>query len=242
MNEIEIVKRQAEAWEINLEEPVFDSLVGYARRLADYREANVVGVRNFSRLLLEHVLDSLSCLLFEPLRGARNVVDVGSGGGLPGIPLKIVGSSLGLTLVEATGKKVRFLERIVEELSLSGVEIVNARAETVGREAAYREKYDVATARALAPLPVLAEYCLPLVKKNGSLVAMKALPNDKELEEGRRSADALGAEISELIKVEFIPEIPAKQRYLVVMTKVLETPDEYPRRPGVPKKSPLGSN
>ena len=240
MDEIEIIKRQAKAWGISLEEPTLGSLVSYAQRLAEYREANVVGVQDFSRLLLEHVLDSLSCLLFEPLRRARNVVDVGAGGGLPGIPLKIARPGLGLTLVEATGKKVRFLERIVEELSLDGVEAVNARTETIGREPAYREKYDVATARALASLSVLAEYCLPLVKKNGFLVAMKALPDDKELEEGRMSADALGAEISELIKVEFIPEIPAKQRYLVVLRKVLETPDEYPRRPGVPKKSPLG--
>ena len=87
----------------------------------------MVGVQDFSRLLLEHVLDSLSCLLFGPLRRARNVVDVGAGGGLPGIPLKIARPGLGLTLVEATGKKVRFLERIVEELSLDSVEVVNAR-------------------------------------------------------------------------------------------------------------------
>lgn len=220
---------------------MLDLLVVYASWLESYREANVVGVRDLQRLLLEHVLDSLSCSLYEPIQRARNLVDVGSGGGLPGVPLKILRPNVGLTLIEATGKKARFLEQVVEELSLSGTEIVNERVEVVGRETGHREKYDVATARALAPLPTLAEYCLPLVKKGGCLVAMKALPDDKEFEEGRRAAELLGAEISGMIEVEFLQELPAKQRYLVVMTKTSETPYEYPRRTGVPKKSPLES-
>ena len=242
LNERATLRRQTEAWGLPLAGSMLASLTSYTAILGGYREANVVGTRDMSRLLLEHVLDSLSCLLCEPVKQAGNLVDIGTGGGLPGIPLKLVCPDLDLTLIEATGKKTRFLEQAVEDLSLEGVEIVNERAENLGQQATHREGYDVATARAVASLSTLSEYCLPLVKKNGCLVAMKAFPDKKELEEGRKAAEALGGEISGLIEVEFLPEIPAKQRCLVVVTKVSETPDRYPRRPGMPKKSPLGSS
>ena len=242
MNEAEVVKRQLQVWGLNLDEPALESLVMYAARLGNYREANVVGTRDLSRLLLEHVLDSLSCLLYKQVRGAETLIDVGAGGGLPGIPLKIVRSGLNLTLLEATGKKTRFLEQELEGLRLGNIEVVNDRAEAVGHESAYRERYDVATARAVATLSTLSEYCLPLVKKGGCMVAMKARLDRGEIEAGQKSAKMLGAEIAELIEVKFLPEVPAKQRHLVVMAKVSETPSEYPRRVGVPKKSPLGSS
>lgn len=139
MAELETVRRQAEAWGLCLGDEVLKALLGYAIQLANYREANVIGVRDLSQLLLEHILDSLSCLLYEPLWRAKELVDVGAGGGLPGIPLKEVRSEMGLTLVEATGKKARFLEKVVEEESLKGTEIVNARAEVVGRDPTHRE-------------------------------------------------------------------------------------------------------
>lgn len=240
--ELEIVRRQMEAWGFRFENNEAEALLRYAVRMSDYREANIVGVRDPSRLMVDHVLDSLSCLLCEPVRRATKLVDVGSGAGLPGIPLKVVRPELGLTLVESTGKKVRFLEGVVEGFSLRNAEIVNARAEEVGWDPAYRDEYDVATARALAPLPTLCEYCLPLVRKGGCLVAMKAAPDGKEIEAGRKAAKELGAEVSDFIEVEFVPELPAKHRFLVVINKVSDTPLEYPRRTGVPKKSPLGSS
>ncbi len=235
-----IVERQAEAWGVSLEDPELKALLKYAVLMSEHQEANIVGTRDLSRLLVDHVLDSLSCLLCEPVFRARKLVDVGSGGGLPGVPLKIVCPDLGVTLVEATGKKTRFLERIVEELSLHNTQIVNERAEALGHEPTHRSKYDVATARALAPLSILCEYCLPLLRKGGCMVAMKASPDKKEIEEGRKAAEVLGAEITGFTEVEFMPELPSKRRCLVVVSKVTETPQEYPRRTGVPKKSPLG--
>lgn len=237
-----MVRRQAEVWGFRLGDAEAEKLLGYAVRMRDYREANVVGARDLSRLLIDHVLDSLSCLLLESVREAQKLVDVGSGGGLPGIPLKILRPDLATTLVESTGKKTRFLERIVGELSLENTEVVNERAEVLGQDPTHRNKYDVATARALAPLSTLCEYCLPLVRKGGCLVAMKSLPDAKEVSEGRKAAEILGAEISDFVEVEFIPELPSKRRCLVVVEKVSETPATYPRRTGVPKKSPLGSS
>lgn len=115
---IESLRRQVEGWGLALDPATEKTLFEYALQLSSYREANVVGTKDLSRLLLDHVLDSLSCLLCEPMLRANSVVDVGTGGGLPGIPLKIVRPELGLTLVEATGKKVRFLNKLVNELSL----------------------------------------------------------------------------------------------------------------------------
>lgn len=218
-----------------------DELLDYTARLGGYSQANVVGTREWSRLLLDHILDSLSCLLHTPVLGSGRLVDVGSGGGLPGIPIKIVRPSAELTLLEATGKKAKFLRQVSEDLGLKNTEVVNERAEIVGREPGYREKYDVATARALAPLPTISEYCLPLVKKGGCLLAMKARPDSAEIEAGRKAASLLGGEVSEVVEVDFLPELPAKQRCLVIVNKVSETPREYPRRTGIPKKSPLGS-
>lgn len=240
MEEIELLKRQSGAWGLGLDNGAFEDLHRYAVILKDYRGANVVGTRDLRRLVLDHVLDSLSCLLCEPVRRASSLVDVGSGAGLPGIPLKIAQPSLALTLLEATGKKTLFLERVVEELPLDDTEIVNERAEVVGREPLYRGKSAVATARAVAALPTLTEYCLPLVEKGGSFVAMKALPDKEELEAGSKAAKMLGAELFEVIEVKFLPELPAKRRCLVIMTKTSDTPEDYPRRVGVPRKTPLG--
>ena len=240
-DEIELFRRQTEAWGLSLGSDSVETLLEYTAQLGSYREVNVVGTRDLSELLLGHMLDSLSCLLYKPLGQVDRVADVGSGGGLPAIPIKIARPSLEMTLVEATGKKTRFLKQVIDKLSLSNTKVVNERAENIGQDRKYREKYAVVTARALAPLPTLSEYCVPLVRTGGSVVAMKALPDEKELDAGRKAAYRLGAELTELIQVSFLPELPAKHRHLVVMTKTSQTPNEYPRRPGVPKKSPLGS-
>ena len=167
-------------------------------------------------------------------------MDVGSGGGLPGHSAEDSTSRYEANALGSNRQKTRFLEEVVEDLALGDTEIANARAELVGRDPAYREKYEVATARALAPLPTLSEYCLPLVSKGGCLVAMKALPNKEEIESGCRAAEMLGAEISELVEVEFLPELPPKQRCLVIMTKMSETPREYPRAYGDPEEESSG--
>ena len=242
MTEAELIQRQTRAWGIGLDDSAVRSLLDYAILISNYEEANVVGTRDISRFVVDHLLDSLSCLLHEPVRRAENLIDVGSGGGLPGIPLRIARPELCVKLVEATGKKTRFMQQAVEKLSLRNTEVVNGRAEDLGQNPAYRDGSDVATARALAPLAMLCEYCIPLVRKGGCLLAMKALPNKEEVEAGKAAAEVLGAEITNFVQIEFLPELPSKHRCLVIVKKVTETPSEYPRRAGVPKKAPLGSS
>ncbi len=202
--------------------------------------ANVIGTREPRSILLDHVLDSLSCSLFKPLREAHKLADVGSGGGLPGIPLKIMHPALRATLLESTGKKARFLRHAVGRLELVGVEVVEGRVEEVARRSGYRGEYDVATARAVARLSVVAEYCVPLLKVGGYVISMKARLETEELAEGERAAQRLGARVSEVLQVPLLPEVGAKERRLVILEKVMCTPEEYPRKVGVPARKPLG--
>jgi 16S rRNA (guanine527-N7)-methyltransferase len=240
MGSVDSLRRQVGRWGLELEERHIERLVGYARLLAEYREANVIGVRSFDIVLLDHVLDSLSCFLCEPLWEAGGIIDVGSGGGLPGLPIGIVRDDARVTLVEATGKKARFLERAVEALGLTNVETVNARAEEVGRATERRGNYEVATARALARLSPVAEYCVPLLDLGGRLISMKGRLDARELAEGKTAAEILGAEVERVIPVPSLTEVGKRARHLVVIRKTRKTPGAYPRRVGAPVKRPLG--
>jgi 16S rRNA (guanine527-N7)-methyltransferase len=240
MDELDLVRLQAAAWGLRLDDERLARLEVFVRLLDGYEEANVIGAREVGKILLEHVLDSLSCFLYQPLAEAGCLADVGSGGGLPGIPIKISAPHMGVTLIEATGKKARFLHRAVDELSLPRTEVLNARVEEVSRMAEHREVYDVATVRAVARLSVVAEYCVPLLKVGGHVISMKGRLPDEELSEGERAAEKLGARVSELIRVPHLPEVGEKERRLVVFQKVSESPGKYPRNVGVPAKKPLG--
>ncbi len=214
--------------------------MNYCLLLDSYEESNVIGARNLSEIVEDHVLDSLSCVLFEPLRNAKELVDVGSGGGLPGLPLGIAVEGLRVSLIEATEKKVKFLESAVSQLRMSSVQTVNERAEDIGKSEAFRGRYDIATSRALASLDVLAEYCMPLVRVGGNVIAMKGRVEKEEFDRGKVAANFLGGEITEVIPVPRLLEYQQKQRHLVVFEKTAQTPAKYPRRVGLPAKKPLG--
>lgn len=237
----ELLERQADCWGLDLGEVQRERLLGYARLLASYDRSNVIGTTDFDRIVLDHVLDSLSCFLFEPLFGARRLADVGSGGGLPGIPIKIAKPDLETTLIESTGKKSQFLAHAAETLSLTGLAVANARVEDLGHSPDHRGRYDLTTTRAVAHLAVVAEYCVPLLEVGGFALSMKARLEEVELSEGKRAAGLLGAKITELIPVPFVPEIPDRERQLVIIEKVSETHSRYPRKPGMPAKRPLGA-
>ena len=180
----------------------------------------------------ELVRDSL--VLLDHLGDARRVVDVGSGGGLPGLPIAIARPGLELTLVEADQAKAAFLVQACATLGLRGVEVVARRAEDVGRDPGYREAFDVAVARALAPMPVLVELCLPLVRVGGRLLAQKT-----DREDAAAAARAISVLGGELIGVVPAPSAARRSGTVVIVAKVGPTPEGYPRRPGVPARKPL---
>ena len=175
------------------------------------------------------------CLvLVEHLGEAKKVVDVGSGGGLPGLPLKIVRPDLKLTLIEADQAKAAFLVHACAKLGLEGVEVVATRAEDAGHDPRLREAFDVAVARALAPMPVLAELCLGLVRVGGRLLAQKTEGEDHEV--ARHAIEVMGGSLA---AVHASPSAARSAGTVVVIDKVHPTPAAYPRRPGVPSRKPL---
>lgn len=180
----------------------------------------------------ELIEDSL--VLLDQLGEAERVVDVGSGGGLPGLALKIARPGMGMTLVEADQAKAAFLVQACAALGLDDVEVVARRAEEIGHDPLYREAFDAAVARALAPMPVLAELCLPLVRVGGRLFAQKT--ESEDVDAGRHSIEMMGGKLARVV---IAPSAARSTGTVVIVDKVRSTPPAYPRRPGVPARKPL---
>lgn len=184
----------------------------------------------------KHFLDSLTVLLVPEVANATRLVDVGSGAGFPGIPLKVARPDLNVTLVDSLGKRVKFLETVIEALSLQRISCFHARAEEIGRHREHRESYDVAMGRAVAKLPVLCEYLLPLVRVGGVMVAMKGPTGRDEVDEAKGALRTLGGQVGKIVDT----SLPGgDMRQLIVIKKVTKTPPAYPRRAGMPDKAPL---
>jgi 16S rRNA (guanine527-N7)-methyltransferase len=216
----------------------------YEELVAWNQKFNLTAITEYEQVQIRHFLDSLSCLLAEETRHAlkrpeARMIDVGSGAGFPGIPLKLVCPGIRLTLLEATGKKVTFLEHMVDRLGLQGVTTTKARAEELGHDPDHREQYDLALARAIAELPVVVEYALPFCKVGGWVVAQKGEAGAAEAWTADRAITLLGGELRRVVPVE-LPGLP-EDRSLIVVGKVGPTPAAYPRRPGIPSKRPLGT-
>ena len=195
---------------------------------------NLTAISDEKGILYKHFLDSVAGESFFPL-GAE-VVEIGSGGGFPSIPLKLLREDLKFTLIESTGKKCAFLNEVVDNLSLNCVKVLNIRAEEGAHDKNLREKFDVACARAVAQLNTLCEYCLPYVKVGGLFIAYKGECSE-ELKAAERAVKLLGGEIEKVINYE-LPEDCGK-RSLVLIRKVTPTPPKYPRGQGRERKSPL---
>ena len=214
----------------------------YADELRAWNEKfNLTAIKDLEGIQVKHFLDSLSVVKALRLAGGETaglrLIDVGTGAGFPGLPLKIMCPQMQVTLLEATGKKVKFCEHLVDKLKLGGVKVVQARAEEAGQDPAHREQYDWAVARAVAEMPTLAEYLLPLVRRGGRALAQKGEDAPAETHAAAGAIKRLGGELELLIPVE-LPGI-VETRHLVVIKKIAATPPAFPRRPGVPAKSPL---
>ncbi len=215
-----------------------NALRRYERELLDWNARfNLTAIRDVEAIRVKHFLDSLTCLLAMRESPPNRLIDIGTGAGFPGIPLKIVMPNLQLTLVESVSKKAEFCQHVVQTLCLDGVEVISARAEEVARLPAHRQQYDWAVARAVAVLPVLVEYLLPLVKVGGLALAQKGESAHAEAQSAEHAMQLLGGQLRQLIPVT-LPGV-VDERYLVVIDKVAATPPAYPRRTGIPQKNPL---
>jgi 16S rRNA (guanine527-N7)-methyltransferase len=210
----------------------------YERELVDWNTRfNLTAIRDPREIHIKHFLDSLTCLVAMRESSVGRLIDIGTGAGFPGIPIKIIYPKIQLTLVESVGKKAEFCRHVVKILDLQGVDVIQERAETLGQDPVFREQYDWAVARAVAILPVLAEYLLPLVRVGGSMLAMKGESGPVEAHAAEHAVRVLGGHLRQLFPVT-LPGV-AEERYLVVIDKVAATPIGYPRKVGIPAKRPL---
>ncbi|MEM7029633.1 MAG: 16S rRNA (guanine(527)-N(7))-methyltransferase RsmG, partial [Chloroflexota bacterium] len=216
--------------QINLFEAYFNILIAWNQRF------NLTRITNRDDVIEKHFLDSLSCFVVYP-HLPKKIIDVGSGAGFPGIPLKIFQPDIELTLVETTKKKVDFLEYLVQTLALPNIKIIHGRAEDLGQTSSFREMHDLAVARAVAPLSVLTEYLLPFVKVNGTMLALKSKLANEEIDQAKAALELLGGQIEE--KVALTLPFSKLERTLIVIRKVRSTPPRFPRKAGIPTKRPI---
>ncbi|WP_302187514.1 16S rRNA (guanine(527)-N(7))-methyltransferase RsmG [uncultured Lactobacillus sp.] len=212
----------------------------YFKELITVNEhVNLTRITEEDEVYLKHFYDSLTPLLLVPevfTEGAK-VCDVGAGAGFPSLPIKILRPDLRLTIVDSLGKRLKFLQELLDKLEISGVELVHGRAEDVGQNPAYREQFDLVTARAVARMSVLSEYCLPLAKTGGKFVALKGPKAASELADAKKALDTLGGKVS--FSQEFTLAGTEEERTIVVVDKIKKTPAKYPRQAGTPNRKPL---
>ena len=227
-----------ELFDIELNENQLNALALYERELIHWnKKISLTAIRDSAGIRTKHFLDSFSCVLAWGDKPPKTLVDVGVGAGFPGIALKILYPAMQLTLVESVAKKAKFCQLMVETLQLEDVEIIQARAEKLGQDPKHRENYDWAVARAVAQLPILSEYLLPLVKVGGTMLAQKGERALAEAQNAENALHILGGELCQVIPVT-LPSV-VEERYLVLVDKVSRTPSQYPRREGIPAKRTL---
>ncbi len=231
----DLVTKGAEQFGIHIDETTAEKFDLYYKSVVSYNEkVNLTAITDETEFCVKHFLDSIAAAKFLP-KNAK-LVDVGSGAGFPAVPLKIVRGDLSVTMIDALGKRVTFLNSVTEELGLKDIEAIHLRAEDAAK-GELRESFDVVTARAVSELRTLAEYCLPLVKIGGRFVSYKSANSDEEIKAAENAIKILGGKIEKI--EDFCLPISGEKRRLIVIKKIAATPKKYPRGQGKEKKQPL---
>lgn len=225
-NGITLTDKQIKQFEI-----YFKTLVEWNQKM------NLTAITEQEEVYMKHFFDSITAAFYYSFPDEATVCDIGAGAGFPSIPLKICFPTLKITIVDSLKKRITFLNHLAEQLELTDVSFYHDRAELFGKNEAFREKYDVVTARAVARMSVLTELCLPLCKVNGTFIAMKGPNMEEELSDSKRAVSILGGEVTEMHTFQ-LPEDNG-ERNIALIQKVKKTPKKYPRKPGVPNKTPL---
>ena len=229
-------KRELDNLNLSLSDSQIEQFISYYEMLIEKNKVmNLTAITDFDEVIEKHFIDSLNLFRLIDLNSEKRILDLGTGAGFPGIPLKIAFPKIKITLVDSLNKRVMFLNDVVKQLGLEDVECVHARAEDLAKKKEYREEYDICVSRAVANLSTLSEYCIPFVKVGGNFISYKSGDCDEEINSSKAAIKKLGARIS---KVENF-EIKDMGRSFVVIDKISSTPNKYPRKAGLPSKEPL---
>lgn len=243
MDNWKLLTDTANSYNLSLTTEQIEQFKIYWHLLEEYNShTNLVSSSDIETVITKHFIDSISLALLNKyidFNAQMKVMDIGSGGGFPGVPLMIAYPSWKLSAVDSVGKKTKFIELLSKELGFENrIEILTTRAEDIGHKEKYREKFDLVVSRAVSKLSTLSEYCIPFVKKDGLFVAYKAKQVTDELNQATNAILALGGELKEVITYS-LPEKDPVERTLIVIKKARQTPAKYPRKAGIPKKTPI---
>jgi len=223
---------------IKLNEKQVEQFIGFYEMLVEWNKVmNLTGITEYEEVVEKHFVDSLSIVKAVDIANVDSVIDIGTGAGFPGIPLKIAFPHLKITLLDSLNKRIKFLNAVIEELGLEDISTIHGRAEDFAKQEAYRETYDLCVSRAVANLSTLSEYCLPYVNVDGMFVPYKSGDIEEELNNSKKAVQILGGKIEKTIKF----ELPGTDigRSFVKIKKVKNTAKKYPRKAGLPSKEPL---
>lgn len=232
----ELLKEKASNINVFLKDEEIDKLYKYKNLVLEWNEKiNLTAITEDKDFIVKHFVDSLTINRY--IENDKTIIDIGTGAGFPGIPIKIINPENKIVLFDSLNKRIKVLEDIINKLQLKNVQLIHGRAEEVFKNKEYREKYDIATSRAVASLNVLVELMLPAVKVGGKCICMKGNNVEDEINNAKIAIDVLGGRIDKINKV-ILPEFNL-ERNIIVIKKVKPTPKKYPRKPGTPQKSPI---
>ena len=233
-----ILEKAAKEYNLAMTEQQLGQFAAYNQLLLEWNEKiNLTAITEPEQVAVKHMIDSLSCYQDKFFEKGANIIDVGTGAGFPGIPLKIMQPDLQLTLLDSLNKRVNFLTKVTETLALDNVAVIHSRAEDGARNREYRENFDIAVSRAVARLNVLSELCLPFVRVGGYFIALKGAQYQAEIAEAANALKILGGKVKLVVPV----HLPRLQdvRAVIYIEKIVKTPKIYPRKAGNPEKNPL---